>query len=78
MNTTCTNPNEGSSNSYWIIESTNVGTIKEILSSLSDFTKNLELAASESPEKLIGIHCRAGVSNFIKVPTLKEINNRDV
>lgn len=70
------NPDVIFPNSGWIIECTNIGSLEEVLSSLRDFTKNLELAAGERPDKRIGIHCRAGQLNLIKVPTLKEVNGR--
>ena len=76
MSEACANLDDKFPNSGWVIECANIGSLEEVLRLLREFTMNLELAAEESPDKLIGLHCRAGLSNFIKVPTLKEVRHR--
>ena len=56
----------------WQADCVLVGTLEEVLASLREFTKNIELAASENPGKLIGIDCRAGTQGLVKVRTLNK------
>ncbi|MDY6263132.1 MAG: hypothetical protein SPM09_01865 [Fibrobacter sp.] len=50
------------------------GTVKDVISAVQSFARDIEQIAAEHPNQIICADCRAGTSGTFKVRTLADLN----
>ena len=58
----------------WSAACVHSGTVKEVVSAVQSFARDIEQMAAENPEQEISAECRAGTIGSFKLRTLADLN----
>ena len=58
----------------WSAACVHTGTVKEVVSAVQSFARDIEQMAAENPEQEISAECRAGTIGSFKLRTLDDLN----
>lgn len=59
----------------WSAACVHSGTVKEVVSAVQSFARDIEQMAAENPEQEISAECRAGTMGSFKLRTLDDLNH---
>lgn len=58
----------------WSAACIHTGTVKDVISAVQSFARDIEKIAAEYPNQIISADCRAGTSGTFKMRTLADLN----